>query len=120
MINKFSQYIKEEWQKPFESKQNWSVKRYGNANAVYYNGVLVGYDDREIGNEENVTNPDFYNVEILYSQDPRDNEEFSLYVPDYIWQIFEIENHDIKPIVLKIATKMAENIFKQGFFIKIN
>ena len=83
----------------------WSVKRYGNAHVVYYDGEILGYDDRQIEEEENVTGI-LHNIEIVYNADDTDTETMTLYV--------------VKEEMLKtIAEKLAEKIFRQGFLIRI-
>ena len=108
--------------KTFESSQDeWSIKRYGNANVVYYKGVIVGFDDRTIAEEENVKDFDMWTITLMYSNDIEDSEDMLIYVPNYIWQMFDLEDeYDISPAVKIIAAKMAENIYRPGFFIKLN
>lgn len=109
--NKFT----ESFQKFNEQFDPWSVKRYGNAAAVYYNGAIVGFNDKEIGEEEEVQSK-YHSVELVYSTDTNESETMNLYVVRSSWKLFENETDAVK----QIAQKLAENIYKQGFIIKIN
>ena len=95
-----------------ELEDKWSVKRYGNGHAVYYDGVIVGFDDKEIGEEEGV-NSKLYNVEIIYTQEYSDT--MSIYVVDFIDKVFNNTNNAVK----EIAQKIAKQISNQSFVIKI-
>ena len=107
--------------KVFESEQNWSIKKYGFAHAVYYKGVIVGFDDKEIANEEGVNSYNLWTITLRYSTDINDSEDIELYVPNYVGQMFQLEDeYDISPIVKTIAGKLAEKLYQPGFFIELN
>jgi len=97
-------------------EDKWSVQRYGNGHAVYYDGVIVGFDDREIGAEENVQFKN-YNATLVYSTER--TEVITIFVVDYIDKIFQLEK-DKSPAIKEIAQKLSEKIYPEGFFIKLN
>jgi hypothetical protein len=92
-LNKFENFQTDEW----------SVKRYGNAHAIYLEGVLVGFDDKSIGEDYNIE-AKFYNIELIYDQEHI--EDFGLYV---------VDGNDVK----QVAEKYAEKIYRQGFIVKL-
>jgi len=105
----------------FENTQNekWSVKRYGNSHAVFYDGQIVGFDDKEIGDEFNVES-ELFNVELIYSIDEKSEEILPIYVCKNVWKIFDlVDQFDISPAVKQIAQKMAEKMYRQGFYIRV-
>lgn len=102
----------------FEDKK-WSVKRYGNSHAVFYDGQIVGFDDKEIGDEFNVES-ELFNVELIYSIDEKSEEILPIYVCKNVWKIFDlVDQFDISPAVKQIAQKMAEKMYRQGFYIRV-
>jgi len=99
--NKLSRY---KFTESFVSfNDEWSIKRYGNTHAVYLDGVLVGFDDKSIGEDYNIK-ANFYNIELIYDQEHI--EDFGLYV---------VDGTDVK----QVAEKFAEKLYRQGFIVKI-
>jgi len=95
-------------------EDKWSVLRYGNGHVVYYDGIIVGFDDKEIGVEENVKSKN-YNVTLVYSTEKE--ETATIFIVDYINKIFE---NDKEIVIKSIAQKLCEKIYPSGFFIKLN
>lgn len=87
----------------FDEDDKWSIKRYGNAHALYDNGVLVGYDDKSIGEDYGIEG-NFYNIELVY--DTENIVDFGLYIVDGV---------DIQ----EIAKEFSNKVYRQGFIVKI-
>jgi hypothetical protein len=94
-----------------EEDDKWNVMKYGNSIAVYYNNIIVGFDDEEIGKDEEVKY-ETYTVDVVFNI--HKFEKLTVYVVDFIETLFDNKEDAIK----KISEKIAHELYLQNFTIK--